>query len=75
MIPKTNSRPPGPSPLCRNCNRPLRSYWALNWPATNRAAIDQTWSGYGRLGNGFFCSLRCGYYWAIEQVKREQRRP
>lgn len=64
-IPKTNERPPGPRPKCRNCSKPLASYWVLEWPGNSANPVSQTFSGYGRLGNGYFCSRACGYHFAV----------
>ena len=69
-IPKTNKRPKGPAPACKYCGKPLRSFWKLEWPIRSPNAISQTWSGYGRLGNGFFCSKDCGYFFAIDLMNR-----
>jgi hypothetical protein len=69
-IPKTNKRPAGKRPPCRCCGRPLLSYWQLDWPAHSPSPISQTWSGYGRLGNGFFCNQGCGYRFAIDLMNR-----
>ncbi|HEY2510176.1 MAG TPA: hypothetical protein VGI39_04950 [Polyangiaceae bacterium] len=47
------------NPRCRQCGKPLRLY---------------TWSGgppslFGCSGRGHFCSLRCGWRFAIDAVE------
>lgn len=39
---------------CRYCGKPLRK--------------DPYREGYGYCGEGVFCTLRCGYAWAVRKV-------
>lgn len=43
-------------PLCRQCGKPLKNWWGYH----PRRLI-----GLGYEGNGKFCTVRCGYHWAI----------
>lgn len=42
---------------CKYCGKRLRK--------------AQFFEGYGYDGNGFFCTLRCGFGWAVWKVKAE----
>lgn len=45
------------APPCANCGKPLPHYqWALT---TNCPSI------WGYMGNGVFCTLRCGYGYGL----------
>lgn len=49
-----------PAPLCEYCRKPLPAYpWR-----------DQPWAtgAWGYHGDGVFCTLRCGYKWAIART-------
>jgi hypothetical protein len=48
------------TPLCRYCRKPL-NLWISG---------DGT-RGYN--GDGIFCTLRCGYRWALERIRHEAK--
>lgn len=49
-----------PRPHCRRCGKPLRMETSLDGK-----------SGYGTEGNGYFCTQRCGYRWAVLWHKQQ----
>lgn len=44
---------------CKRCGVKLRKY--------------PYGEGYGYVGDGIFCTLRCGYGWAVAQVRKADR--
>lgn len=60
----------GPRPKCKSCTRPLAPVTRDTWIGHNRVKGDVVGYGYVDRGvpNGHFCSLRCGFRWAIAQV-------
>jgi hypothetical protein len=43
------------APLCLNCSKPLKRY---------AARVQNPGKQWGARGDGLFCNLYCGYYWA-----------
>lgn len=55
-------------PTCRHCGGLLKPDYDIDFIHTSGAGYTsrRTFSGrYGYEGNGYFCSLRCGYNWAV----------
>ena len=65
-------------PRCVQCNRRLATNYKLVWEKVEvfggfesrprRAGIR----GYGYNSDGVFCTLRCGYLWALNRVRQER---
>lgn len=68
-IPVITPKPDDENPLCRTCMKELADYWTLNWPTASRLPISRSHAGFGYFGNGFFCTLRCGYRYGLRQVR------
>lgn len=64
---KPESRTPrrGKQPNCRRCGKPLWPYIYFGHPDID-PKHEQKW-GYN--GNNVFCTLRCGYHWAMDRIK------
>jgi hypothetical protein len=56
------------APNCRECGKPLAPYIYFGHPTIDPERKKQF--GYG--GNGVFCTLRCGYRYALNMVKRRK---
>lgn len=52
------------TPTCKMCGKLLRRYRYRNEPWGK----GREW---GDHGDGFFCTLRCGYAWAVWYWKQE----
>ena len=71
-------------PKCRYCGKRLYKYWQVEvFVGTAKQTIlerktvgtrsawartDVWCGGYGYLGNNFFCSKSCGYYYAVRRL-------
>jgi hypothetical protein len=56
-------------PHCLYCERALRAY---RWRGSGFATVPSGFAEgrlYGGYGDGFFCSLTCGYRWAVQQAR------
>ncbi len=68
--------PVGARSKCRYCGKELAPFFHLTSNELQRGMIfeivvHETFRGeYGYMGNGSFCSLRCGYYWAVDQARK-----
>lgn len=62
------------SPRCVQCNRPLSVNFKFVWPDGGKRKRDGI-RGYGYGNDGVFCTLRCGYLWAINRVRQEREHP
>ncbi len=51
--------------LCQCCKKPLKhfQFWETDWAKTKGLI-------WGYMGDGSFCTLRCGYYWALVRVRK-----
>jgi hypothetical protein len=59
-----------PLPLCRSCGRPLPKYQFFGHPVIDPERSRQ----YGYEGNGYFCTLRCGFKWALAKQTRGRKK-
>jgi hypothetical protein len=48
-------------PECRTCDKRLPTFRFFRHPTIDPTGTRQ----FGYEGNGFFCSLRCGFNWAL----------
>lgn len=63
-------------PNCKQCGKPLRKSFWLDWPDSSPGPIGKEFEGYGFMGNDHFCSKTCGYLWAVNfQDKRKVNQP
>lgn len=59
-----SSKPRGTKrPICRTCDKPLGHYKYFGHPVIDPTKVKV----FGYEGNGYFCSLRCGFNWALRQ--------
>lgn len=64
---------------CRGCGRPIRVEMSAVWETgedgysrrTGRKEPLHPNGGAGYGGNGHFCTLRCGFWWAVRKIEGE----
>lgn len=64
---------------CLHCNRPMTQWLKIQWqqtgdpPHTQLKELSREEVGFGYEGNGFFCSMHCGWEWAVKTAKGTQQ--
>lgn len=57
------------NPRCFYCDKPMNQVVTIErWAGKKRRTKTGT---FGYRGNGWFCSLRCGYAWSLREIKSE----
>ena len=71
--------PAGETPMCRHCSRKLRPEFKLvstrvETPDGGYYTVDEPGElkGFGYMARGYFCSLRCGWGFAVDLLEREK---
>jgi len=57
-------------PFCRTCDKPLGQYRFFGHPDIDPGKARR----WGYEGNGYFCTLRCGFNWALVRQPGFQRK-
>ena len=78
----TSVPPKGKAGCCVRCGRtltPYRTYKDIRVGPTEVRTVQDKVLGPGFRGDGFFCTMYCGYFWAIDQIRgrdsQERRQP
>lgn len=52
-------------PRCKRCGKNLQKQWSTEGP-------DRKLLGFGYSATGMFCSLTCGHWFAVYQLRDEE---
>ena len=58
----------GKRPTCHNCGEPLSQYRFFG----HKDIDPDKKRRWGYEGNGIFCTLRCGFNWALSKLRRDR---
>jgi hypothetical protein len=61
---------PRDRPRCQQCGRKMPAYFTYEFhPTLLLRPVMRSFAGWGYDGNGYFCSLRCGYRYGLSVMR------